>query len=53
MGVEPIGDGITRHPPVLKTVRFTGIHSLPCLYFNNLQRYRCYLLLDCYLIYNR
>jgi hypothetical protein len=29
MGVEPIGDGITRHPPVLKTGTITGPHALP------------------------
>jgi hypothetical protein len=36
MGVEPIGDGITRHPPVLKTVRFTGIYALPLFIVNYL-----------------
>ena len=29
MGVEPIGDGDTRHPPVLKTGTITGPHALP------------------------
>jgi hypothetical protein len=29
MGVEPIGDGIARHPPVLKTGTITGPHALP------------------------
>jgi hypothetical protein len=27
--VERTGDGVTRRPPVLKTVRFTGAHALP------------------------
>ena len=29
MGVEPIGDGVTRRPPVLKTGTITGPHALP------------------------
>lgn len=29
MGVEPTEDGQTRLPPVLKTGRITGSHSLP------------------------
>jgi hypothetical protein len=29
MGVEPINDGIARHPPVLKTGTITGPHALP------------------------
>ena len=29
MGVEPTGDGIARHPPVLKTGTITGPHALP------------------------
>ena len=31
MGVEPIGDRITCHPPVLKTGTITGLHALPLL----------------------
>ena len=31
MGVEPIGDGIAHHPPVLKTGTITGPHALPHL----------------------
>jgi hypothetical protein len=30
MGVEPIGDRKTCHPPVLKTGTITGPHALPC-----------------------
>ena len=29
VGVEPTGDGVTRHPPVLKTGTITGPHALP------------------------
>ena len=29
MGVEPINDRITCHPPVLKTGTITGPHALP------------------------
>jgi hypothetical protein len=29
VGVEPTGDGIARHPPVLKTGTITGPHALP------------------------
>jgi len=29
MGVEPIGDRIACHPPVLKTGTITGPHALP------------------------
>jgi len=29
VGVEPTGDGVTRRPPVLKTVAITGLHALP------------------------
>jgi len=29
MGVEPISDGETRRPPVLKTGAITGLHALP------------------------
>ena len=31
VGVEPTGDGVTRHPPVLKTGTITGPHALPDL----------------------
>ena len=31
VGVEPTGDGIARHPPVLKTGTITGPHALPHL----------------------
>ena len=30
MGVEPIGNRKTCHPPVLKTGTVTGPHALPC-----------------------
>ena len=36
MGVEPIGDGITRHPPVLKTEPVTGLDALPLFIVNYL-----------------
>jgi hypothetical protein len=32
VGVEPTGDGIARHPPVLKTGTITGPHALPWRY---------------------
>jgi hypothetical protein len=37
MGVEPIGDRIACHPPVLKTGTITGPHALPLFSFNNIQ----------------
>jgi hypothetical protein len=29
VGVEPTDDGVTRHPPVLKTGTITGSYALP------------------------
>jgi len=41
MGVEPIGDRKTCHPPVLKTGTITGPHALPCLIINKLHDCHC------------
>jgi hypothetical protein len=35
MGVEPIGDTVRCHPPVLKTGTITGLHALPCSFILN------------------
>jgi hypothetical protein len=41
MGVEPISDRKTCHPPVLKTGTITGPHALPCLIINKLHDCHC------------
>jgi hypothetical protein len=36
VGVEPTGDTVRCHPPVLKTGTITGLHALPSIYLSNL-----------------